>query len=247
MVEDRFMDEHTYSHKYRQGEGGTSDYNELENLPKINDVTLAGNKSSSDLGLAAAGDIPTKLSDLINDEGFITSADLPTKVSDLQNDEGFITSADLPTALSDLTNDEGFVADTVFANFYFISSLFNEVSFSRPIEQIAAQVATELGTILASLENNEYITLEQVIITNLVTITPELKVMLKKGNTVPTYRLQGFSFGTNEILFVDLNSASIVRYATVNTTPAADYNEDYTGDAVAYSVKILYNKYQKGL
>jgi len=35
------------------GEGGTSNYDELSNKPKINDIMLAGNKSSSDLGLAA--------------------------------------------------------------------------------------------------------------------------------------------------------------------------------------------------
>ena len=33
------------------GEGGTSDYSSLINLPKINRITLLGNKTSSDLGL----------------------------------------------------------------------------------------------------------------------------------------------------------------------------------------------------
>lgn len=35
-----------------QGGGGTSDYDELSNKPSINSVTLSGNKTSSDLGLA---------------------------------------------------------------------------------------------------------------------------------------------------------------------------------------------------
>jgi hypothetical protein len=33
------------------GGGGTTDYTDLENKPKINNVELSGNKSSSDLGL----------------------------------------------------------------------------------------------------------------------------------------------------------------------------------------------------
>ena len=33
------------------GGGGTSDYTDLENKPKINNAELSGNKSSSDLGL----------------------------------------------------------------------------------------------------------------------------------------------------------------------------------------------------
>lgn len=60
------------------GGGGTSDYEDLSNLPKLNNVTLKGNKSLSDLGIQPAGnyalesEIPTKTSDLTNDSGFIT-------------------------------------------------------------------------------------------------------------------------------------------------------------------------------
>jgi len=36
------------------GGGGTDNYNELENRPQVNSVTLTGNKSASDLGLAEA-------------------------------------------------------------------------------------------------------------------------------------------------------------------------------------------------
>ena len=42
------------------GGGGTSDYTDLTNKPKINDVTLSGNKSLSDLGIADADDVYTK-------------------------------------------------------------------------------------------------------------------------------------------------------------------------------------------
>lgn len=49
------------------GSGGTSDYTDLTNKPKINNVELSGNKSLSDLGIT----IPTKTSDLVNDSGFI--------------------------------------------------------------------------------------------------------------------------------------------------------------------------------
>jgi hypothetical protein len=41
------------------GGGGTSNYNDLSNKPQINSVTLSGNKSLADLGIAAASDIPT--------------------------------------------------------------------------------------------------------------------------------------------------------------------------------------------
>lgn len=41
------------------GGGGTSDYADLDNKPKINSVTLSGNKSAHDLGLASTEDIST--------------------------------------------------------------------------------------------------------------------------------------------------------------------------------------------
>lgn len=39
-----------------EGEGGTSDYNDLDNRPSINDHTLAGNKTGAQLGLVDAED-----------------------------------------------------------------------------------------------------------------------------------------------------------------------------------------------
>lgn len=61
------------------GSGGTSDYTDLTNKPSINDVTLTGNKTTSDLGLQPAGN-------------YALESDIPIKTSDLQNDSGFITS-----------------------------------------------------------------------------------------------------------------------------------------------------------
>ena len=41
------------------GSGGTTNYNDLSNKPQINGNTLSGNKTSAQLGLASASDIPT--------------------------------------------------------------------------------------------------------------------------------------------------------------------------------------------
>ena len=53
--------------------GGTADYEELENKPKINNVELIGNKTTSDLGIVIP-EVPTKTSQLNNDSGFITKS-----------------------------------------------------------------------------------------------------------------------------------------------------------------------------
>ena len=64
------------------GTGGTTNYNDLENKPKIAGVTLSGNKSLSDLGIASANDlqqvagsIPTSLSALTEDSTHRTVTD----------------------------------------------------------------------------------------------------------------------------------------------------------------------------
>lgn len=59
--------------------GGTSDYEDLDNLPKVNNVTLTGNKSLSDLGIQPAGDyaLESEIPDVSN---FITKS-----VDDLVN------------------------------------------------------------------------------------------------------------------------------------------------------------------
>lgn len=56
------------------GSGGTTNYSNLSNKPKINNVELSGNKTTTQLGI----DIPTKVSDLSNDSGFITTETDPT-------------------------------------------------------------------------------------------------------------------------------------------------------------------------
>lgn len=62
------------------GEGGTSDYSELSNKPSINSVTLSGNKSLADLGIASADELST-LEGIVGD----SSDGLVKDVSDIES------------------------------------------------------------------------------------------------------------------------------------------------------------------
>ena len=126
-------DDGTY--KTVSSEGGTSDYNNLENKPSINNIELIGNKTLNELGF----EVPTKTSDLENNSGFITNADIPSNISSFNNDSGYITSIPdeyvteteltakgystfsgsyndltnkpiIPTKTSDLTNDSEYIS-----------------------------------------------------------------------------------------------------------------------------------------
>ena len=82
--------------------------------------------------------IPTKVSDLENDEWFITESDIPTKVSELENDTEFITNADVPTKLSELSNDEWFIKNTVdnLVNYYKKSELYTQAEIDELLGDI---------------------------------------------------------------------------------------------------------------
>lgn len=87
------------------GGGGTTNYNNLTNKPRINGALLSGDKSAADLGLAAASDIPSVPVQSVNgktgaivldasDVGALpSSTEIPSKTSDLTNDSGFVNAA----------------------------------------------------------------------------------------------------------------------------------------------------------
>ena len=81
------------------GGGGTSNYNALENKPQINGTTLTGNKSLSDLGIAAASDIPT-----VNN-GTLTIQKNGTKIDEFKANQSAntIINITVPTTASDVS------------------------------------------------------------------------------------------------------------------------------------------------
>lgn len=92
------------------GGGGTTNYNNLANKPKIEGVTLSGNKTAADLGLAKASDIPAVPVQSVNgktgavvldasDVGALPSSTaIPSKTSDLTNDSGFVNASEAAAA-----------------------------------------------------------------------------------------------------------------------------------------------------
>lgn len=83
--------------------GGTTDYVDLSNKPKINNVELNGNKTLSELGIQPKGNYLTSVPSVYKTKAendalyqpigdYAESDDIPTKLSDLNNDLGFLQS-----------------------------------------------------------------------------------------------------------------------------------------------------------
>ena len=89
------------------GGGGTSDYEELSNLPEINSVELKGNKSLADLGIASSTDL-SAVSEVVGDN----TSGLVKDVSDLKTTVGD-SSAGLVKDVSDLSTTVGGFASAI--------------------------------------------------------------------------------------------------------------------------------------
>lgn len=65
--------------------GGSSNYNDLENKPLINDILLEGNINGRDLGILDEEDIDA----IIENKGYALQKDIPTQISQLENDSQY--------------------------------------------------------------------------------------------------------------------------------------------------------------
>ena len=101
------------------GGGGTTNYNDLINKPSINNVTLQGNKTGSQLGLVSSTDLATvattgSYNDLIN-KPTIPAAQVNSDWNSTSGVSEILNKPTIPTATSDLTNDSGFVTSNDLA------------------------------------------------------------------------------------------------------------------------------------
>lgn len=104
------------------GEGGTTNYEMLSNLPKLNGKTLIGDTKIDipDISnLATKDEIPdisglAKKEEIPDISNLATKEEIPIKNSSLENDSKFITIEDIPdipSKTSQLENDSDFVSD----------------------------------------------------------------------------------------------------------------------------------------
>lgn len=75
------------------GGGGTSNYNDLTNKPKINNVELTGNKTAQELGISGNIQGDWNVTDPTNGAYIKNKPTVPSKTSDLTNDSNFVSDA----------------------------------------------------------------------------------------------------------------------------------------------------------
>lgn len=84
---------------------GTTDYEELNNLPRINGVKVIGNKTLEDYGIT----IPTNVSTLNNDAGYLTSIPSEYVTETELTNKGYITSIPSEYITETELNNKGYL------------------------------------------------------------------------------------------------------------------------------------------
>lgn len=110
------------------GGGGTSDYTDLTNKPQINGVTLIGNKTSGDLGLASADDVNSKAnkSDITS---IVATGTTNNTGNTITNGQLFYLNGTLCKALSNIASGSAFTLNTN----YEVKNLNDELA-DRPLK-----------------------------------------------------------------------------------------------------------------
>ena len=102
----------------RSGGGGTSDYTDLTNKPKINNIELNGNKTSSDLGLQPAGnyalesEIPDVSNFITKDVNNLTYYTLSSELSSVATSGSYNDLTNKPT-IPDTAEYDGMLYETL--------------------------------------------------------------------------------------------------------------------------------------
>lgn len=196
------------------GGGGTSDYNDLDNKPRINGVELSGNKSGSDLGLTGGGDMLKSVYD-INNNGVVDN-------SEKVNNHTVLTDVPADAVFTDTVYDD--TAITALAN-----SKYTKPSGGIPKTDLASAVQTSLDKADSAIQSSDLATVatsgDYSDLSNTPTIPTKTSDLTNDSGYVTTdttYTLQqGVGSLVNTLYLVDNNGGmSIVEVQDTTYDPA---------------------------
>lgn len=225
-------EQHLYSLPYDRVPMESNNYNDLVNKPKINGVTLTGEKSLADLGI----NIPSKTSELNNDSGFITAADVPTKTSDLSNDSGFITAAYV---------DEELAKYAALDSATIVTTLLGTEQFTSTFDNLATNIQTKLAALKTALTTGESIEIKGLRINTIGNLKPTNMIVINSSTDLLTLVIdwQGFTYNNNVVQAIDIVNKKVLTLTMTNDTNDDSY-VSYFSDNVDYTFTIEYTKYK---
>lgn len=229
-------EQHLLSYPYDRRPMESNNYNDLVNKPKINGVTVMGDKTIEDFGV----NIPTKTSELTNDSGFISDGDIPTKTSDLSNDSDFTTKTYVDDEISALET-----ALEPIDGMLTIKNLLLTETFTSTFDNLATTLTTTLSTLKAALTANQMIEIKALNINTIGTVKPSSTTIITPSTDVLSLSIgwQGVTYNNNVLSAIDIVNKKVLFLTMTN-----DLNDDafvsYFNDSTAYSFTLEYSKYE---
>lgn len=257
------------------GGGGTSNYNDLINQPQVNSVTLLGNKSLSDLGIQPKIDsnnklpysnisdtptIPTKLSDLANDNYTVKDANYvhtdnnyttleKTKLSSLENYDDTQIKTDINNKVDKVSGKGLSTNDYTTEEKNKLAGLFNynDTSITNRVSDIESKIPAQ-ATAQNQLADKDFVN------SSIATATSTFRGTFNSLADLQAYT--GAKDDNDYAFVIDIDSAGNTlykRYKYTNNTWTFEYtlnNSSFTAvqwasinSGVSASDKSIYDGY----
>lgn len=136
------------------GSGGTSNYNALTNKPKINNVELNGNKTSSDLGLQPAGNYVTDTDYATEIKAGLVRID-PEFLAFVEEETGILCALSVFYDSYGNMYDSAFISKGTLENVITGKNLYSKPSGGIPKTDLASAVQTSLGKADTALQSHQ--------------------------------------------------------------------------------------------
>ena len=212
---------------YEGGEG-TTDYNDLLNKPQIEGVTLQGNKTAAQLGLASADDLDAKadkdnavLTGTTNAENVVVSGDLTSDSDASFNNVVVSGEIDVPTPTADnQAATKKYVDDNATSDY---STLSNKPKING-VELTGDKTDKQLN--LANLDSNTFTSTQR------VNASMYAGLRLQDGDDVNIYT----NFGKTGFIYSDGTSSKTVDYASLATMDQINAAIDAINTALSTSI-----------
>lgn len=127
------------------------------NIKTINGESILGSGNIEIQGGGGSYSAGTNI-DITDNVISVTGITVPTKLSELENDEGFITSNDIPTSNTAFTNDAGYITSDALSGYAATSALTPIQNQINEVEEVTATALDDLNDRVDEISGNSVTT-----------------------------------------------------------------------------------------
>lgn len=237
------------------GESGTTDYEELSNKPSINNVTLSGDKTASDLGLATAAQGSAadtalqpedNISELTNDSGFITginSTDVTSALGYTPVDPSGLSTVATSGNYEDLSNKPSIPAAQVNSDWNAnsgVAEILNKPTLGTAAAANANDFATAIQGTKADNAESDIGNLSNLLTTSKSDLVSAINEVYGDATSSVQSVTEGTTDGTINVDGVDVSVHGLGSAAYTNST-------DYDSAGSATAAEMAAKNYADGL